>query len=230
MVGEVAQGLRAAGQAQQHDADVLRHRQQHLAQHLGLRLGVLRAPLRALLPARGELQALQAAQADGQVGDRLAERGGELLRGILEEIRRGEEQRGEARVEVELERSRHQRHAEGVLPDRLARAEGEFAVQVPGVIGRPRQRLARLARQAFGEQIERRLAGAGLGNGMGDGDHVRKRAKAVGELSPKSVSSPQPSPPAGRGSVHAAVSWGLTFALLPPLPLAGRGMGRGWKV
>jgi hypothetical protein len=43
MVGQVAQGLRAAGQAQQHDADVLRHRQQHLAQHLGLRLDALRA-------------------------------------------------------------------------------------------------------------------------------------------------------------------------------------------
>ena len=33
-----AQGLRPAGQAQQHDADVLDHGEQHLAQHFDLRL------------------------------------------------------------------------------------------------------------------------------------------------------------------------------------------------
>ena len=41
-----------------------------------------------------------------------------------------------------------------------------------GEVGGLREALARFGRQAFGEQVELRVLGAGLGDGMGDGDHV----------------------------------------------------------
>jgi hypothetical protein len=122
---------------------------------------------RALADAGGETQALQAAQAVDQVGDRLAEAGGELIRSVLDVVRHREEQRGEARVEVELERGRHQRHAEGVLPDRLAGAERRRAIEFGGEVGGPDERIARLGRQPLGKQLERRLVGAGLGRWNG---------------------------------------------------------------
>ncbi len=196
VLGEVAQRLRAAGQAQQHDADVRRHRQQHLAQHLRLRLDALRA----LVPGSDQLQALQAAEAADQVRHRRAEFGRQLLRGVLEEIGGGEQQRRQARIQVEPQRGRHQRHAEGVLPGRLTGAEALLAIQPAGEIGRLHELRPRCKRQAFGEQVELRGLGAGVGDGMGDGDHVMNAGTAWGS---------------GRMAGIIAVLGRLTFAAAP---------------
>jgi hypothetical protein len=168
MIGQVAQRLRAAGQAQQHDADVRRHRQQHLAQHLGLRLDALRA----LVLAGHQLQALQPAQAVDQVCHRHAEFGGQLFRRVVEVVGDGEEQRRQPGIQVQPQRGHHQRHADGVLPGVLAGAEAAPRAERLGEVGAAREACARFGRQAFGKQVELRFLGAGLGDGMGDGDHV----------------------------------------------------------
>ncbi len=100
----VAQGLRPGGQAQQHDADVLDHGQQHLAQHFDLRLHFGRVDLTRLDIGGDEAlgdraQPVQARNALHQVRRRLAEALLDAGHAVMLVVgRNGEEQRGNAAI------------------------------------------------------------------------------------------------------------------------------------
>jgi hypothetical protein len=132
-VVEEAQGLHAARQAQQDDADVIDHRQQHLAQDLGLRLDLGHAlggrPGAATgSGARQRAQAAEAVQPGNQPGHRIAIADFQAPGAILDMVAGGEQQGGDARIGIEVERSHDQGHAQGVLQYRFAGTEQLVAV------------------------------------------------------------------------------------------------------
>jgi hypothetical protein len=170
-VVEEAQGLHAARQAQQDDADVIDHGQQHLAQDLGLRLDSGHAFGRR--SARQRAQAAKAVQAGNQSGHRIAIADFQAPGAILDMVAGRKQQGGDAGIGIEVERSDDQGHAQGVLQYRLSGTEQLFAVgfarQCQGVDNAPCRRVGHA-------QTQLRQCGSlaiGLLQGMHHGDHGR---------------------------------------------------------
>ena len=101
--------VQPVGELDQDDADVLRHRQQHLAEALGLRV-----------LARGELDLVELRDAVDHVGDRLAERRLDLRLGDGGVLHHVVQQRGGEPLRVEPPLRQDARHRERVRDVRLA--------------------------------------------------------------------------------------------------------------
>jgi hypothetical protein len=121
VVGEVAQGLGAGRHTQQHHADVLDHRQQHLAQHfaLGADLGCAGSGGHA----GDDAQAVEAAQPVHQLGPRCRRNGCDLLVRVIEHVAHRKAQGRDAGVRIKAQGCRNQRRAQRMLPHLLLGAE-----------------------------------------------------------------------------------------------------------
>ena len=175
-VREEAQRLRAAREADEHDPDVLDHREEHLAQHLGLRLpGGLLLALRGE-PARHDPQAVQLPDAGDERGDRGIELRREPLLGILEVLGHGIEEARRACRAVQPQRREVRGQAQRVIDRRLAGAESPVRVERRGELVRAQHERA-VGRVEPGEcGLE-----AGLDDGAGsgcDGNHCGRPSNA----------------------------------------------------
>jgi hypothetical protein len=174
-VAQKAQGLHPAGQAQHDHADVIHHGEQHLAQDLGLRLHVRHAlaAARAGCRARQRTQPAQAPEAFDQPGHRVAKADFQSFGGVLKMVAGGKQQGGTAHFGIEVQRGGDQRHADGVLPRRLAAAQQGFTIgracQLVG--GRDACRLVRRKPRLQPGQCVSRIATRR--KGMNHGDHAR---------------------------------------------------------
>ena len=174
----VAQRLGAAGQSQQHDADVLDHGQQHLAQHLDLRLDLGRIAFAGLEIGGDEAlgdrpQLVQARNAIDQIGHRLAEPFLDPRDAMFVMSRHREEHCRHARIGIQFQPGNDDRHAQRVRPDALAAAEQGLAVDLPGV-GHGLLEIGDLSlAETFGKGTEELIEIALGGDGMDDGNHGR---------------------------------------------------------
>ncbi len=154
VVGEPAQRLRPRRQAQQHDANVVGHGQQHLAQNFRLRLEV-RAPRRrpgALprpLPARRlgqRSQALEPIQVVHQGRHRRAELRCQLVGPIRQVVAHRKQQRRQPRIGIEILARQLQRHAHRVRQNILAGTQSLAGIEPGHQLQRPVERGPRLFR------------------------------------------------------------------------------------
>ena len=174
----VAQRLGAAGEAQQHDADVLDHGQQHLAQYLDLRLDLGRIAIAGLEIGGEEAlgdrpQLVQARNTVDQIGYRLAEPFLDPRDAVFVVGRHREEHRRHARISIQFQPGDDHPHAQRVRPDALAAAEQGRAIDLQRVIGSPLQTGDLFRAKTFGEGIEGLIGIALGGDGMDDGNHGR---------------------------------------------------------
>jgi hypothetical protein len=145
--GVVTQGLRARGQAQQDDANVFDHRQQHLAQHLDLRLHFLRLLVVTFRRMSDETasdrsHAVQTRNAVHQMRNAAPELFLDQRQAMLLLRRQREEQRRQPRIGVELEPGNDQGHPQGVPPDAFATAQLALGIGRPGKLHRASNALA----------------------------------------------------------------------------------------
>ena len=171
---QVAHRLRALGELDQHDADVLDHRQQHLAQVFGLRR---RAPpcARRLAQRHGADRA-HARDADHQLRDFVAGFRGELLLVEAGAVRHADQQRGAHRFGIELELGDDRRGAGRAGEPGFAFRGQRIAITLA------RELEGRLDRRALGGRVAaRRLRDArgvervgrrGLRRGMNQRNHA----------------------------------------------------------
>ena len=137
--------VEAIGELDEDDADVLRHRDDHLPVVLGLGLlAALEADPRQLRDAFDEL---------GDVGAELRAELLEVGLGVLDDV---VEERGRDRLLVEMELRADARDAERVVDELLARAARLACVRALGELERPPQELlvdVRVVRLDLGDQL-----------------------------------------------------------------------------
>src|SRR5574343_1092458 len=183
--GVETQGLRPAGQAQQHDADVLDHGEQHLAQHFDLRLHLGRIDLAGLDVGGDETlgdraQLVQPRNAMDQMRRRLAETLLDLRDAVFLMGRNGKQHGGHPRFDVELEASDDDRHAQRVRPDTLAATQRLVAIDLPGVLDGGLEAVGLGNGKPFAQRGEKLLEVARGGDGMNDGNHGRNYSQVHG--------------------------------------------------
>ena len=176
MGGVEAQGLRPAGQAQQHDADVLDHGEQHLAQHFDLGLHLGRIDLAGLDVGGDEAlgdraQLVQPRNALDQVRRRFAKALLDLRDAVFLMGRNGKQYSGHPRFDVELEAGDDHGHAQRMRPDAFAAAQRLVGIDLPGVFDGSLEAVGLGNGKPFAQRGEELLEVARGGDGMNDGDH-----------------------------------------------------------
>jgi hypothetical protein len=174
----MAQRLRARGEAQENDADILDHRQQHLAQDFDLRFHFRRLLLAALGRMCNEslgdrAQAIEAENTVNEFCRALAETLLDLDHTFVVEARHREEQRRQPAIGIELQADEDQRHAQGVVPNAFAAAERAVAVDGLRKLHRRANRLRLVGGKPFAQGLEGMFEVALRGDGMDDGNHAR---------------------------------------------------------
>ena len=169
-LAEKAQRLGTAREADQHDADVLHHRQQHLAEDL--RLGVLRLLVADGEPARDHPQPIEPRDAADERGDGRVETLGEPIGRRRQVLRHREEQPGGAGRSVGPELREVGGEPVRVLERRLAGAEQLALVERRGELERALDEppFGRLETRERGLDCGRRRQRC-VGGALGDGDH-----------------------------------------------------------
>ncbi len=166
-----AQGADARRQTQQHDADVLHHRQQHLAQHFGLRLHL----------TAGAGQHPQRRQTFDTVHQH-GHRGAKALRqnfAVLRQIGGNVEQQGrQPGIQIEALPRQDHRHGEAVGQYRLIRTQQPLAVMLTGKFVRRLQPVAGRRVEPRRRHVEGGCVVFDVGKCVGDGDHGIRRVES----------------------------------------------------
>ncbi len=166
-----AQRRRPLRELDQHDADVLDHREQHLAQPLGLR-----GPLGRITLRRRGPDLVHPGDAGDERGDVVAEARDDLVRNERIGSREAREQRGPDRAGIELETGEDHRRPHGAVDQRLAVAAGRGAALLARVGQHRLERFAVLVGIDAAQRVEPRRDGlrrAGFLRGVQNGYHRR---------------------------------------------------------
>ena len=143
--------LHMVGELDQHDADVLHHREQHLAQRFELGRLLLRL-LRRLLAARQRAELAHAHHALRKLGNRGAEFFAQQLRVLRRDLMAGKQQRCGQRFVVKLEFGKYAGGFEDVRQHRLAAGKPASGIErrdeIEHVAQRPRLGRGITAREA----------------------------------------------------------------------------------
>ena len=174
--GVEAQGLRPAGQTQQHDANVLDHGEQHLAQHFDLRLHLDRVHFARLevgsdKTAGNRPQLVEPGNTLNEVRRRFAETLLNDRHGVFFQRRDGEENGRHARFGIEFQAGDNDRHTQRVRPDAFATPQFFVAIGLPGILDSLAQTPSLIGLQTCGQGSQEMFEVALGGDRMDNGNH-----------------------------------------------------------